>query len=541
MKNVLNFKYVARMALAATLMVSMSAHAIVDISKVPSIQLQQAVPGSSTQAVEDIPDKSKLTVFYNDLLLQQNMNLPGWDASTKNRPDNKGILDAFAIRTTQDPAKVQANNSLFYAGRGVGRSGVWEKQANGDAFAYIDGRPLKGLTIKGYGGNAGKSYQPDGSLEASEAYRDTVLSKILMEKGADTYIGALAVVRPKASGEAQANYIRLSRSTLRMNDLIDRKGADLRATVDHLSQIVTDELGKKPTAAEFADWIVLRSARTLAHKEHARVTASNHNKDNFGIAELVDFGEAKYDPFNYKHGYDVVGNGNSTWSGGLKPHILEAAQNIAAEYGFQKDFKAMFEKTYSERVQTLISRDAARVSLDTASKKEMKDIGLSDLTIERIEHLRAELAFGLLSTEDVLSKVSMQDSEKKLIRERTTTHTMKMADGHIVPNALLTEIGGTDGLREILTGTMKDIPHTDLANEQKVREKVAAKIKEKMSALGTNKYPTSWGGYGANIEGNLSLHLGKKISANADVWTGRYAAALKLKTLGAVMKCDVIF
>ncbi|MCX7978419.1 MAG: hypothetical protein N2578_05390, partial [Bdellovibrionaceae bacterium] len=103
---------------------SLAAHAVLDIRQVPSIDLRQAVPGSTLQAVEDIPDKTKLSIFYNELLLQEKMNIPGWNQSTNNRPDTDEILKVFGVRTTQDPAKVRSGDSIFYAGRGVGRSGV---------------------------------------------------------------------------------------------------------------------------------------------------------------------------------------------------------------------------------------------------------------------------------------------------------------------------------------------------------------------------------------------------------------------------------
>ncbi|KYG66063.1 hypothetical protein AZI86_03075 [Bdellovibrio bacteriovorus] len=539
MKNILNVNRIARMTLSAVMMISTSAQALIETSKVPSVKLEQVIPGATVQAVEDIPNQDKLSLMYNDLLLNQKMNLPGWDASTGNLPDAKGIFNAFAIRTTQNPAVLNANNSVFYAGKGVGRSGVWEKQATGDAFAYINGRPLKGLTIKGYGGNAGRNYQPDGSLDAAEAHRDTLLSKVLMEKGADTYVGALAVVRPRDGGSTQANYIRLSRSTLRMNDLMDRTGQELRNTVDHLSALVAEEAGKTLTAQEFADWLVQRSARTLAAKEHARVTASNHNKDNFGIAEVVDFGEAKYAPFDFVHGRDVLGDPKSSWSAGLKVHVVAAAQNIAKEYGFQKDFSAEFDKVYQERTKTLVTRDMARLNLDKATKAEMKSLGLSDVTVERIETLRSQLSFGLLSTEEVISKISMVDADKTLIRQQTTTSAMRMADGHIVPNALLGEVGGADGLREVLTKAMASLTTAELADEAKIREKVSAQLKEKMTALGTDKYVVR--GYGADIQGNLSVHFGRKISSETAQWNAQYLTATKLKTLGAVGKCQAVF
>jgi hypothetical protein len=542
MKNIFKSKNVVRIGLSSILWLSSLAHAVVDIQHVPSIKLQDVIPGSTMQAVEDIPDKTKLSIFYNDLLMNQIMNLPGWNSSTNNKPDEKQILNAFAVRTTQDPTQLKAQDSLFYAGQGVGRSGIWEKQSAGDAFAYIDGRPLKGLTIKGYGGNAGRGYQPNGSLAVAEAYRDTMLSKILMEKGADTYIGALTVIRPVNSSaratESQANYIRLSRSSLRMNDLIDRKGGELKATVAHLSQLVSDELGRVPTPEEFTDWLVLRSARTLAHKEHARVTASNHNKDNFGIAELVDFGEAAYTPFSFNHGLDVYGKPGNAWMRGLKPAVIEAAQNIALEYGFKKDYSALFDQTYRDYESSLIKHDALRLSLEKATAQQMKDIGLSDLTISRIEKLREELPFGILSTEDVLQKVAMINSEKKIILAQTKTQTMTLPDGHIMPNVMLDAVGGPQGLRDILTKTISEISAGQFNTKQALSELLKVKVKEKMTELGNTGYLNGIS-YGPRIEENLAILMATQISSDLPHWQTLYSAAVKKTRTGVA--CKAIF
>ncbi len=539
MKNVLNVKFVSRASFAALLSFALSVQAIVDINKVPSLQLQNVVPGSLVQTVEDIPDKSKLSVFYNDLLLTQKMMLPGWNSSKQKSPNDIEIIEAFGIRTTVKTASPNAPQSLFFVGKGVGRSGVWEKERVGDSFAVIDGRPLKGLTIKGYGGNASTNRpQPDGSLDVAEAYRDTVLSKILMETGADTYIGALAVVRPNQSNDTQANYIRLSRSSLRLNDVMDRQGVQLEATLDHLQSLVAEELGAKPTVEEFTNWLVKRSAQTLARKEHARVTASNHNKDNFGIAELVDFGEAEYKPFNFEVNADVNGKAGSSWNSGLKKHVLEAAKNISSQFNFSGDFPTLFEGVYNTEQQRLIRQDAARIILDVASKNELNRIGLSDLTVERILRLQKELAFGILTIDDVLTKVAMTASEKKLIKQNATTQSMKLSDGHILSNVVVAEIGGAEGLREVLLKTMSQLSTAELAQEKIVASKVAANIKEKMQKIGTDRFANTYGSYGPNVAGNISRQLGEKISSNSMVWNTQYELATQ-KSAG--LKCGSVF
>ncbi|MCX7979321.1 MAG: hypothetical protein N2578_09995, partial [Bdellovibrionaceae bacterium] len=391
--------------------------------------------------------------------------------------------------------------------------------------------------IKGYGGNAGKGYQPNGSLDAAEAYRDTVLSKILMEKGADTYIGALTVVRPASSSQVMANYIRLSRTTLRMNDLIDRKGDELKATVEHLRVLVSEELKSSITVEQFVDWLVKRSATTLAAKEHARVTASNHNKDNFGIAELVDFGEAKYDPFSFKKGYDVFGDKGSSWNSGLKAHVIAAANNIADVFGFKTkpDYSAIFDQTYKEREAALLAKDKARVLVDVVDQNELKKIGLSDLTIKRILDLRASLDFGLLTTLDILEKVPMTPAERKIVLENTTTQLMRTADGHILSNVLISELGGADGLRKVIDSALKELRAADMQNEKIVMDKIKEKVRQRMSEVGSLRFGSS-GYWGPNVEQNLALHLSKKITLDPQGWTQRSLRVNQVS--GAAAQCS---
>lgn len=543
------------MTLGLILTTVVTVQAVTPLAQVPSIDLSKKIPGSTIQGVEDIENVEDLSLFFNDLLFSHKMNLPGWNEETENLPDQEEIYDAFAVRTTQDPTQILDGNSYFYAGKGVGRSGVWEKEKRGDSFARIHGRHLKGLTIKGYGGNAGKPNQPEGSLEVAEAYRDTVISKILMEKGADTYIGALTVVRPRASGgSTQANFIRLSRSSLRLNDIIDRKGEELRSTVDHLRLLVQEEFTdemleqsplhakyKIPTAEEFANWLVARSAQTLAHKEHARVTASNHNKDNFGIAELVDFGESKYDAFTFKIGYDVTGNGlANSFNGGLKTHIVAAANNIATEYGFQNDFSALFDDIYKQKSQLLIDQDNERILVDKASGRDLLALGLSFNTVKKILSLKKP--FGILSTDELL-KLNIPMKEKYILKNKTTTSFMKLEDGHIIPNAILPEVGGADGIRDILKFVLGDAAQPiESLSEFQLREKFTKAVIQKMTAMGTNKYKSSWGSFGPNIDINLGTLLTRKVLQDPQKWVHAFKTFPQEKSVQYnILSCQSLF
>lgn len=485
------FKY---LGLISIQLISLSSFALVELKDLPSINLPAIVPGSATQAVEDVPQREFYSVFVNDGLYGQTMNVPGWSNETNQKPNYKSMIEAYGVRTTTKP--VASADSVFHVGANVGRSGVWEKQASGDYFAIINGKPKKGLTIKGYGGNTvvGKQAQPEGSLDAAEAYRDTLLSKILIERNVDTYTGAYTIVRPTAGGNQNANYIRISRSTLRMNDLIDRKGVELRATVEHLRTLIADEVGQVLSEQEFTKWLVKATAETLAGKEHARVSASNDNKDNLGIAELVDFGEARYNPYEYKEGYDLT-NG---WSKGLRAHPITAADNVAKEYGFKIDGESIFDESYKAKKLALEKADAARIFVDRAGVDELKAIGLSEESAKKVVGLQSQLAFGILTLDDVTSVIANQE-EVQLIKQRTTTQVLKMADGHVIPNAVFEELGGGQGLREILIQAIGSSVVDKSIDLNKLNIALTFFANDKMSEERTNVYRAVYGNYGVKI------------------------------------------
>lgn len=473
---------------------SLNSMALIELKDVPTINLPALVPGSTTQAVEDVPQREFYSVFVNDGLYGQVMNVPGWSNETNQKPNYKSMIEVYGVRTTTTPANTA--ESVFHVGANVGRSGVWEKQASGDYFAIINGKPKKGLTIKGYGGNTvvGKQAQPEGSLDAAEAYRDTLLSKILIERNVDTYTGAYTIVRPTSGGNQNANYIRISRSTLRMNDLIDRNGSDLRATVDHLRTLIADEVGQLLNEQEFTKWLVKATAETLAGKEHARVSASNDNKDNLGIAELVDFGEAMYNPYEYKEGYDLT-NG---WSKGLRAHPITAAENIAKEYGFKINAESLFDEAYKAKKKSLEVADAERIFIDRAGVDELKAIGIGEETAKKIVNLQNQLAFGILTLDDVTTVLANQE-EIKIIKQKTTTQVLKMADGHVIPNAVFEEIGGGQGLREVLIQSIGSATVGKTIDLNKLNISLPFFANDKMSEERTNVYRATYGNYGVKV------------------------------------------
>ena len=474
-----------------------TALAAIPADKIPSMDVAHAVPGSTIQKVEDIPDQSQLSFRFNNLLSKEYVNLPGWNAATGNIPDKPALLHAFAVRTKIDATPLQPGEASFFAGRGVGRSGIWELEHTGQNFAVINGRPLKGLTIKGYGGNtASNRPQPDGSMVASEAYRDMLLSELLMEKGVDTYIGAITIVRPTAA-QINSNFIRLSRSSLRLNDIIDRTGPELESTVDHLTNLLTDEVGHKMTPEAFTIWLIKRSATTLAGKEQARVKSSNNNKDNFGIAELVDFGEANYSPLTYVPGSDSKLGGTS-WSSSLGDHVVTAANKLAAEYKFTIDAPGIYNETYQRHFDALEAHELARVDLEKASESDLLALGLSKSTVNKILAIRELRPFGLLTPAEVF-KIGASTPERKILMSRTTTSFLRLSNGLSLANVIVDEIGGAKGLRSVITGLLMDLgPQMSdpAALGAKFKEAFVAHLKNR----GVDMYQDSARSYGAHTQ-----------------------------------------
>jgi len=325
----------------------------------------------------------------------------------------------------------------------------------------------------------------------------------------------------------------LSRSSLRMNDIVDRSGPALMATVDHLRKLIKDEVGSLLTENQFAEWLVTKTADTLARKEHARVRASNTNMDNLGIGELVDFGEANYDPFNYKVGSDVYGSNPGSSSRTLRAHTIAAGKKIAETYGFSMDFEQIFDQTYSRQLAELEKQDAARILLDQASNRDLSDLGLSLQAIREINRLSAELPFGILSLDD-LRGAAISESDLQIILDRTTTTLQKLSNGHILAPAVMEEVGGANGVREIMKAAIASLiakhPNdpTVLTKKSLMMEPFIEALNQQMTKLGTNRFKaTSWTSrYGANVVGLMSEQISHEISTKSDF----YIKAFDLKS-----------
>lgn len=480
-----------------------------------SVDLPNRVSGTGVQPVEVIQDTKDYNIRVNDFLTYEEVNLDGWGTQNEVKPDRAKLLESFAVRTLPSNISAQQAGRFYYIGQGVGRSGVLEKSEIGDYFAKVGTVYLKGLTIKGYGGNtvAGKSQQPDGSLNASEAYRDTLTSKILLEYGVDTYVGSVTVERGGTGSSQQANFIRLSRTSLRMNDLYDRKGQDLRKTVDHLIELLQDEVGMKMTPEMFMNWLVARTARTLAGKEYLGLRHGSQTRDNLGIAELVDHGEGVYDPAAYSKS---TSQGQvSTFRG----YVMDSAKNIAKEYGLDtSNLDKIFEENFNVRTNQMAAQDASKIMLDTATIKDLQRLGLSANATRKVLQMQSEDSFGILSVNDILESDSITNRDRKLLMQKTATEAMKIDGGKYLPLAITNELTSA-GIREVLSKTLSIIKdqNIDKNDTTKVQALLASEIENKLNAMkkpfAIDKANGGWGSfYGVNVVKHTSAILQKYIS-----------------------------
>lgn len=471
----------------------------------PALKDLRSVPGTVLQPVEKVDTKAEAWVVHpNTNLAGQKVNLPGWNDADPAQSDMQKLLDTFAVRTVADPKVAPAGGPFFYVSPGVGRAGIWETTERGQAFIVYNGRPLKGLTLKGYGGNtvSGKQHQPKGSLELAEALRDTLMSTVLNEKGVDSYIGALTFERPGG----QANFIRVSRSAHRMNDLIDRRGPQLRETVDHLTSLLEDEVGKKMSPEEFADWLVRRTSRAIALKEYVGFKHGSQTESNIGIGEMVDFGEGVYDPFAY------TARDADSQSKSFGNVLKRATDNLKKEYAITADYEKIFQEVYQSTIRQARDQDIARVLLNSATDAELRVLGLSDQTIQKIERARGELDFGIISHRDLERYGSISEADLKILRERTATELLFMENEQMLPGAILAQVGGHEGYRGILREAVEQSGgNVDAAMQSptfaaKVTELLEKKADELSGGLAKlNRGNKVWGGVvGAMPEKHLA-------------------------------------
>lgn len=422
----------------------------------PEHELQRILNGTKTQAVTKL-DRTGLKLVLNDRM--EGVTLDGWSTKQLTQPQADSLMDQFGVRVVKNEAD---GTATFLAPSNVGRAGILE----GQIYLKMDGKVYKGLTLKGYGGNTVHNHdeQPQGSLDQDESIRDMEVSTILAESHVNTYVGIVALERPSASGRyggavaPKSNYVRISRTALRMEDLIRVNGADSKALVNYLTDLMKDEMGKKLTPAEFDAWLVSQTGDLMARKDYIRFMHASITDSNLGIGELVDLGDIRDGGAMRLPGtYTPQNSVESSWGTGMegfKEICRKAHANIsAADSSIPKiDFDKTFDEAYKTRMDQMQAFDRARVNLNRATTAELEKLGFTTEEAEAVIKLNTSTPDGIIDPTEVATLKEMTRDVSSIL-ERTTSDFMRLADGSQLSAYYLRNLGGAEGVRVVLEGT----------------------------------------------------------------------------------------
>lgn len=418
-------------------------------SKTPSSRLEKTLPGTKLQATSQL-DRKGLKLILNEKA--DGVIIEGWNTQSLSAQESETLFQQFGVRVD---AKGDPADGHLIAPSNVGRAGILE----GDTYMKLGGKIYKGMTLKGYGGNVThngtpsiptRDLQPEGSMALSEAFRDMEASTILLESNVSTYVGVLAVSRPTTyRGSPAANYVRLSRTALRMEDFIRVKGTDLAKLVDYMTDLLTDEMGKKMSVAEFDQWLVSQTADMLARKTHLRFRHASITESNIGIVEMVDLG----DPQPYA-GLKLPGEVAGDDVADFKTILKRAHDNIATLGGPANnlDFEKTFTESYDTRLSDLRQIDAARLNLNAATEGDLMKIGFTKIEAEMVLKFNADTPDGIIDPSEIKSIQNIARDIESIL-EKTTTDFMKLADGTQLGRYYVRSVGGAEGVRGLLEET----------------------------------------------------------------------------------------
>ncbi|MGK5083150.1 hypothetical protein WDW37_07570 [Bdellovibrionota bacterium FG-1] len=432
----------------ALVLASLNAFASAD----PEHELQRILNGTKRQPVKQL-DRTGLKLVLNEQI--EGVTLEGWSTRQLTPVQADALFAQFGIRVVSDPA---TGTSSYIVADNVGRAGILE----GDIYLKMNGKIYKGLTLKGYGGNTvhGHDEQPQGSLNADESIRDIEVSTILAHNNVDTYVGVLSVERPSAIGRFESvptpksNYVRLSRTALRMEDLIRVRGNDLNKLVNYLTDLMKDEMGKKLTPAEFSNWLVTQTGDLMARKDYIRFMHASITDSNLGIGELVDLGDVRGGGAMRLPGeYSPQNTGSSRGREGFKDICRKAYDNlVASDSSVKLDFDRQFDSAYNERLVQLKSFDASRINLNRASTAQLEMIGFTAQEALEVVRFNINTPDGIVDPSEV-STLKTITRDIKTVLDRTTTDFLRLSDGSQLSAYYVRNVGGAEGVRAVLEQT----------------------------------------------------------------------------------------
>jgi len=412
----------------------------------PQTALEKTLGAHRKQPVQKL-DHQGLRIFLNEQV--EGVRLEGWATRELTPAQTEALLAQFGVRTL-----VQADGEVKYFLAHAGAPGLG-MALEADVHLRLDGKVYTGLTLKGYGGNTvhGEPLSPGGTLELIEALREMEMGNLLRELQIDTSLGVLAIRRPAASSvsnpsaiHSRANLVRLTRTSIRLSDLTEAHGERLRKLVDVATDLLKEELGKKLTSAEFAEWLVRETADVLARKDYLRFQHASVRASSLGLAEFLDVGLAQSGGAMKLPGQYVSQDFRS---------LLKEAHRGLSRLGptvAGADFDTVFEAAYEARQRLLVEFDRARVNLSKATEAELLRIGFTAEEAVEVVKYNLNVAHGILDPMEIRGiKAITRDVSKML--ERTTTDFLRLADGTQLGAYYVRQVGGAAGVRAILEET----------------------------------------------------------------------------------------
>lgn len=397
-----------------------------------SVDLEKALARTQRQHVSKL-DKSGLQLVLNERM--DSVTIEGWSTQPLTTAQKDALFNKFGVRADWT---INQGDDYYLAPDNVGRAGILD----GPVFMKLNGKVYRGLTLKGYGANKGNSMgeQPAGSLAFDESIRDMEVSTILVENNVSTYVGVLSVQRPNN----KANFVRLSRTALRMEDFMRVQGADLTKLVDYMTDLMTEEMGKKLTFAEFNEWLVRETGDLMARKDHIRFKHASITNSNLGIGEMVDlgdFGGGMILPEDYKP--QNAGQFKSVCQR-VHENMVKADPSLGSV-----PFDQWFDESYGSRLKELRALDASRINLNRAQEADLKKIGFTAEEALEVVKFNASIADGVIDPMEIAS-IKTMTRDVKAILEKATTDFMTLSDGSQLASYYVRGIGGTEGVRALM-------------------------------------------------------------------------------------------
>jgi hypothetical protein len=409
-------------------------------------RLEQALGGTRRQPIERL-ERQGLKLVLNEQA--QGVMIEGWSTQPLTAAQAGSLFDQFGVRVVESPAGA---SGAFLAPDNVGRAGVIE----GPVFMKMNGKVYRGLTLKGYGGNTvnGKPAQPGGSLDFAESIRDMEVSSVFLENNVDTYVGVLSVERPataagmRTEAGAKANYVRLSRTALRMEDFIRVRGPKLATLVDFMTDQLREEVGHKMSVSEFADWLSTKTGDLMARKDYLRFQHASITDSNLGLGEMVDLGDTWSGS-----GLRTPGSYRSQ-SADFQRIVQRVRQNLngidASVSVSGSDLK--YDQAYSARLAELQAFDRARVNFSRASLAELEGLGFTNSEARSIIELNHSLPDGILDPVEIKALKTITRNVDEILA-RATSDFLRLSDGAQLSRYYLRNLGGAEGVRSVLNET----------------------------------------------------------------------------------------